>query len=98
MLAGEPQVIFRFQFGSGRICNGFDGFAVDDVEISEAPQYGYCRIYLRTQPGNDFSVTTSPCAAAYSWNFGDPASGANNQSVAVNPSHIFRPRVIIRYS
>ena len=90
MLAGEPQVIFRFQFGSGRICNGFDGFAVDDVEISEAPPNtataGYtCGPSLETI----FSVTTSPCAAAYSWNFGDPASGANNQSVAINPSHIF---------
>lgn len=29
------------------------------------------------------------CAASYLWNFGDPASGANNTSTAISPDHIF---------
>jgi gliding motility-associated-like protein len=36
-LAGEPQVIFRFIFGSGTTCNDYDGFAFDEFVISEAP-------------------------------------------------------------
>ena len=36
-LAGVPNVIFRFIFGAGTTCNNYDGFAVDDVLIGEAP-------------------------------------------------------------
>ena len=34
-LAGEPDVRFRVAFGSDGSVNGFDGFAFDDVEISD---------------------------------------------------------------
>lgn len=36
-LAGNPQVQFRFAFGSGTTCNAYDGFAFDLVSIGEAP-------------------------------------------------------------
>lgn len=42
--------------------------------------------------GNNLTVNFSNAstnATAYSWNFGDPASGSNNTSTAVNPSHIY---------
>jgi hypothetical protein len=38
-LAGEPNVIFRFIFGAGTICNNYDGFSIDDIIIKEAPSY-----------------------------------------------------------
>ncbi|HLP21733.1 MAG TPA: hypothetical protein VK174_15575, partial [Chitinophagales bacterium] len=36
-LAGQSNVLFRFIFGAGTQCNDYDGFAFDDVYISEAP-------------------------------------------------------------
>jgi len=36
-LAGEPDVRFRFFFGSDGSVNGFDGFAFDDFEIRDVP-------------------------------------------------------------
>ncbi|MFM7730665.1 MAG: PKD domain-containing protein, partial [Flavobacteriales bacterium] len=39
-----------------------------------------------TIPGYNQSCNSN---SSYSWNFGDPASGANNTSTAANPSHVF---------
>jgi len=36
-LAGLSSVSFRFVFGSGTICNNYDGFAIDSVYIGETP-------------------------------------------------------------
>lgn len=36
-LAGKPQVIFRFAFGSGTACNSYDGFAFDKIIIDNTP-------------------------------------------------------------
>jgi len=49
-LAGEPQVMFRFIFGSGTTCNDYDGFAFDDVVIREAPAVPVIS-YQATQAG-----------------------------------------------
>ncbi|MFN0013181.1 MAG: PKD domain-containing protein, partial [Saprospiraceae bacterium] len=35
------------------------------------------------------NTSTGPAPLTYSWNFGDPASGANNTSTATNPNHQF---------
>lgn len=35
------------------------------------------------------NTTTAIGGVAYTWNFGDPASGANNFSTAINPTHTF---------
>lgn len=37
----------------------------------------------------DSSYVTSGTITAWSWNFGDPPSGANNTSTLQNPSHLF---------
>lgn len=43
-------------------------------------------------PGDPINFTnnsTGTTTLSYDWNFGDPASGANNTSTATNPSHVF---------
>ena len=89
-LAGEPQVIFRFEFGAGTICNDYEGFAIDDIEIREAPPAGANFDY--TCMGNntvDFINNSSFCQTSVLWNFDDLASGAANTSAQNNPSHTF---------
>jgi gliding motility-associated-like protein len=39
--------------------------------------------------GYNFINTSTNCPIGYSWNFGDPSSGALNNSSLQNPSHIF---------
>lgn len=91
-LAGQPNVLFRFTFGAGTLCNSYDGFAIDDFTVEEgianAPHFTY------TCSGTgalSFTSVNPPCPtpSSYSWNFGDPASGASNTSTAANPSHTF---------
>lgn len=36
-----------------------------------------------------FTDTSNPPPASWAWNFGDPASGANNTSTLQNPTHVF---------
>ncbi len=38
----------------------------------------------------NFTSTSSGVGLSYSWNFGDPTSGANNTSTISNPSHLFQ--------
>lgn len=89
-LAGEKMVIFRFLFVSGSICNDFEGIAIDDIQIREAvaapADFSYtCGADNRL----NFSNIT-PCATGHSWNFGDPASGAENiNNGSKNPTHTF---------
>ncbi len=89
-LAGKPGVLFRFVFGAGAICNDYDGFAVDDIMISEAPPnaaaFTFACINSRTV---NFTNTSSLCPQTFSWNFGDPSSGTGNNSALENPSHTF---------
>ncbi len=88
-LAGTSNIIFRFTFGAGTVCNNYDGFAIDDITISEAPpnnaSFSYSCINNNTIT---FNNTSSLCPAT-NWDFGDPASGANNTSTLQNPTHIF---------
>lgn len=89
ILAGQPKVIFRFTFGAGTTCNAFDGFAIDEISISETPPGTAGFTY---SCGNNnliyFTDASSLCAQNYSWNFGDVAS-TQNTSNDKNPFHIF---------
>ncbi len=90
MLAGTPTVSFRFRFGAGTTCNNFDGFAVDAVTISEVVSAPENFTYTCQANGSfAFSSTTPTCASSYAWDFGDPASGVNNNSSVANPVHAF---------
>ena len=86
-LAGQPNVIFRFTFGSGTSCNTFDGFAIDDFAIANAPANAPAFTYTC----NNFTAINPSCPtpSTYLWNFGDPASGAANTSTLANPTHNF---------
>lgn len=88
-LAGIPNVIFRFTFGAGTQCNAYDGFAVDDITISEAPPNSASFTYSCTNSSTVNFTSTSALCPATTWDFGDPASGTNNNSTLANPVHIF---------
>ncbi|MEI6489675.1 MAG: PKD domain-containing protein [Bacteroidota bacterium] len=89
-LAGQPSVRFRFLFGAGTTCNSFDGIAIDDIHIGNAPANVASFTSACTGP-NTISFTSVPtlCPTNYVWNFGDPASGIANTSTLANPSHVF---------
>jgi len=87
-LAGANSVKFRFVFGAGTQCNDYDGIAIDDIFIGEAPANEASFTYACD--GNTVNFTsTSPLCPAYSWDFGDPASGVSNTSDEANPTHTF---------
>ncbi len=99
LLAGKSNVIFRFTFGAGTQCNNFDGFAIDDINIGEAPPNNGEISYTCASSNNvDFIFTTDLCPTNYSWDFNDVASGTNNASSLSNPSHIFSAPGIYRVS
>lgn len=89
-IAGQPSVIFRFLFGAGSICNNYDGFAVDEIEIANAPAnqalFNYTCVDSFTIQLNN---TSAYCPSSWTWDFGDPASGTENNSSIKNPVHRF---------
>jgi len=87
-LAGRSNVRFRFRFASGSVCNGYDGFAIDNIWIGEAPPADGSFIYNCTGSNTvGFTAASTSCNPSFSWDFGDPASGAANVSTGINPSH-----------
>lgn len=89
-LGGKPSVIFRFIFGAGTICNNYDGFAVDDISIKEAPPNAAAFTYTCVNSNTaNFTNGSALCPTTIAWDFGDPASGATNTSSSPNPSHTF---------
>jgi gliding motility-associated-like protein len=88
-LAGQANVRFRFTFAAGTTCNNFDGFAVDDITISEAPPNTTNFIYSCSANRTvAFTNTSSICGANFNWNFGDVLSSTNTSNLE-NPTHIF---------
>ncbi|MBK7148246.1 MAG: PKD domain-containing protein [Bacteroidetes bacterium] len=71
-LAGEPSVLFRFTFGAGTQCNNYDGFAIDDFSVAEAPANA-ATIAVNCVGNNTFacSATVNQCPDGTLWNFGD---------------------------
>ncbi len=88
-LAGVSNVIFRFIFGAGTTCNNFEGFAVDDIFISNAPPNNASFSYSCTNNTTINFINTSDLCPLTNWNFGDPTSGVNNISTQTNPTHVF---------
>lgn len=71
-LLGEAQVQFRFLFGSGTTCNSFDGVAIDDIFIGEAPSLQPEIVYSCLNENTiTVSSNTTGCPSAAVWNFGD---------------------------
>ncbi|MGZ4036555.1 MAG: PKD domain-containing protein, partial [Bacteroidia bacterium] len=91
-LANQPNVKFRFVFGSGTTCNNYDGIAIDDILISNGmPNSATSTVSCLGSGTFSFSAASAGCVtpSSFSWNFGDPASGAMNTSVLQNQSHTF---------
>ncbi|MBL7743496.1 MAG: gliding motility-associated C-terminal domain-containing protein [Chitinophagaceae bacterium] len=90
ILAGQSSVIFRFIFGSGTTCSNYDGFAIDNIIIGEAPSNnaGFTSACVSSTTVS-FTNTSSFCPGSFTWNFGDPASGTSNTSSAKDPIHSF---------
>ncbi|MEO6540706.1 MAG: gliding motility-associated C-terminal domain-containing protein [Ferruginibacter sp.] len=89
-LAGTANVIFRFIFGAGTQCNAYDGFAIDDIMIGDAPPNNASFTYSCTNNNTVAFTNTSALCPSLTWDFGDPASGpGNNTSNLANPSHTF---------
>lgn len=90
-LAGQPSVMFRFAFGAGTVCNDFDGFAFDDIEIGNAPSNSADFTSACTINSLEYQFTNNSayCPTNFNWNFGDPLSGAANLSNSINPTHVF---------
>lgn len=87
-LAGEPSVKFRFIFGAGTTCNSYDGIAIDDVYIGEAPDEPTAIQFECFS--NELEIEdVQTCSSQWLWDFGDPASGAGNTSDLLAPSHLF---------
>ena len=90
-LAGKPNVLFRFTFGAGTLCNDYDGFAVDDIMVSNAPPNTNVDFVSNCITNRELSFTnlSSPCFNSYVWNFGDIASGTANAATSYNATHTF---------
>lgn len=76
---------------TGTSIEGCTGSASVTVDIYPEPT-----ISVTPVPSNgciphvvDFSASVSPAATAYSWDFGDPASGSQNNSTSDSPIHVF---------
>ncbi len=88
-LANAPSVRFRFLFGAGTTCNNYDGIAIDDVLMQnttpDQPVFNF------TCNGDTLHLTdASPgCPSVYTWDFGDPGSGALNFSSVATPTHVY---------
>lgn len=89
-LTGRSSVIFRFLFGAGTICNNYDGFAVDDIWIGEAPPNNAAFTFTCVNNNTvNFTNTSDLCPTSFNWDFGDPVSGTNNTATTADASHIF---------
>ena len=55
-----------------------------------APVAGFTFTGSFVVPATVTFTNTSTFATSYLWNFGDPASGVNNTSTAVNPTHFYQ--------
>lgn len=87
--AGQPNVLLRFLFGSGTSCNGYDGVAVDDILIDQAPISASAAALPCTSDTVSFTSVINGCGSIVAWDFDDPGSGAANTSVLPAPTHVF---------
>ena len=98
--SGQPQVQHLFSDTGlykvslrGITANGCTSLIYKDVRVFENPIAGFSFPSFAA-PGAPVNFSNSTIARRQSlqsilWNFGDPASGTNNTSAALNPSHVY---------
>lgn len=67
---------------------GFSGSAIAQTRFTISPNFA--------APGQvvQFTDTSSPTPTSWSWNFGDPSSGAANTSTLQNPTHVYSAEAV----
>ncbi|TCJ19199.1 PKD domain-containing protein [Flaviaesturariibacter flavus] len=90
-LGGRANVRLRFRFAAGNQCNNYDGFAIDDIWIGQMPAAANAAFTFScsTSRTASFQPISATCGNSYTWDFGDPATGASNTSTIINPTHTF---------
>jgi hypothetical protein len=90
-VAGSAQIIFRFRFGAGSVCNDFNGFAIDQFRVEESPPPGTVDFSSLCSGNNTglFINQSTLCRSSVAWNFGDPASGSSNAASGDSATHVF---------
>jgi gliding motility-associated-like protein len=84
-LANLPSVKFRFLFGAGTTCNNYDGIAIDDILIDNAPPNAANFTYACAGANTvSFTNTSAMCPTGYLWDFGDGTT-----SSVQSPSHTY---------
>jgi PKD domain/Secretion system C-terminal sorting domain/HYR domain len=75
---------------------GTDDFALDNVKLTTCgAQAEPCKANFNFAATNTCTnlqftnISTGAPTLSYTWNFGDPTSGANNTSTLANPTHVF---------
>ncbi|MFN8164850.1 MAG: gliding motility-associated C-terminal domain-containing protein [Bacteroidia bacterium] len=88
-LAHQPQVNFRFIFGSGTTCNDYDGFAFDDFTISTPPDLpADFSVTCTSNNSFNFASLSSQCNDYQHWDFGDLTT-LSDTSVQATTSYVY---------
>ncbi|MFN0175718.1 MAG: PKD domain-containing protein [Saprospiraceae bacterium] len=86
--AGKYIVVVKVELSDGTFCEALDSIDVEAVarfdELVACPN-------AMTDFENRSELLPEANITNYTWNFGDPASGANNISSLEDPSHAFSP-------
>ncbi len=86
--AGKYIIAVWVQLSDGTFCNALDSLDVEAVarfdELVGCPG-------AMTEFENRSELLPEASITNYTWNFGDPASGVNNNSNLADPSHAFSP-------
>lgn len=100
-VAGYSDVIVRFVFRADDIFSDYEGFAVDDISITEQPPVNSALVslnspttecgltdaeYLEVTIGNLGSLPMDSVVVSYSINNGNPVTEVFQQAIAVNDS------------
>jgi gliding motility-associated-like protein len=84
-LAGKSNVIFRFAFGAGTTCNNYNGFAFDDVRISNAPKFTANFSSSCITPGSfKFTDLSTNCPTNWRWELANGTLMSTSQSPTYN--------------
>ena len=63
-----------------------------EIKVATTPNFDFLATPLSGNPGEEvsFEITGQDLPASFKWDFGDPASGDNNESETANPVHIYQ--------